>query len=258
LDLVLENVSLTYDDGSAPVLSNLTLRVPAGCSLGLVGRSGSGKTSIGRLALRLIEPTEGSILVGGVDLTGIDETSFRQRITSVPQDVQLFPGTVRDNVTMFTATSDVDVLKALRAVGLGPWLADQAQGLDSPLLARKGGAGLSAGEAQLLALARALVRSPSIVVLDEATSRIDPATQALISEATESLLQDRTSVVIAHRLETLSVCDYIAVLDHGEVVEHGLRTDLAANPDSRFARLLLASRAGQDDLGNDDDPEVQR
>jgi ATP-binding cassette, subfamily B, bacterial len=242
LALHFEHVSLTYDDGDEPVLDDVTLHIGAGRSLGLVGRSGSGKTSIGRLALRLLTPSQGSITLGGTDLQRLVETDLRLRVTSIPQDVQLFPGTIRDNVTMFIPVPDARVHEALHAVGLDAWLTDQEGGLDASLLSRTSGAGLSAGEAQLLALARALVRDAHVIVLDEATSRIDPVTQERIAGATRRLLADRTAIVIAHRLETLSICDDIAVLDRGRVVEHGDRRSLAADPDSRFAGLLAAAQ----------------
>jgi ATP-binding cassette, subfamily B, bacterial len=248
LSLSFRNVSLTYDDGDSAVLEDISLHVAAGRSLGLVGRSGSGKTSLGRLALRLIEPTSGHVFLGDTNLATVTEADLRLRVTSIPQDVQLFPGSVRDNVTMFANGQtdgdelDAKVIRALSDVGLESWLDDQEHGLDASLLSRRGGAGLSAGEAQLLALARAMVRSPSIVILDEATSRIDPLTQQRIMHATEQLLKNRTSVVIAHRLETLSVCDDIAVLENGRVLEYGTRLSLMNDPSSRFAKLLAASR----------------
>lgn len=238
--LHLDNVSLVYDEAEGTVLDHITLTVPAGRSLGLVGRSGSGKTSLGRLVLRLIAPTNGRVLIGTQDIHMLTEDALRSAVTGVPQEVQLFPGTVRENVTMFTpGVSDTAVVTALDAVGLGPWLASQSAGLDAVLLGRAGATtGMSAGEAQLLALARALVREPSIVVLDEATSRIDPVTQQLVKRAVAELLRGRTSIVIAHRLDTLDVCDDIAVLDAGRIVEHGPRVALAADPTSRFAALL--------------------
>jgi ATP-binding cassette, subfamily B, bacterial len=245
LSIGFENVSLTYDDGNDPVISHIDLTVPPGTSLGLVGRSGSGKTTIGRLVLRTISPSEGTVSLGGVDIETISEQSFRERVTSIPQEVQLFPGTVRDNVSMFSTHTDAEIREALHDVGLSTWLANQINDLDTPLLARLGGAGLSAGESQLLAFARALVRRPDVVIVDEATSRIDPVTQERIAAATVRLLKNRTSIVIAHRLETLLVCDHIAVIEDGGIVEYGNRESLTANPESRFAMLLQAG------LGND-------
>ena len=175
-------------------------------------------------------------------------------VTGVPQEVQLFPGTVRENVSMFDPDiSDARIIDALSAVGLGPWLDAQTAGLDAQLLGRlEVATGMSAGEAQLLSLARALVRNPTIVVLDEATSRIDPATQLTVRTAVARLLEGRTAIVIAHRLDTLSVCDDIAVLAGGRIVEFGNRRSLAADPSSRFAHLLrtgaMSAEASLDDV----------
>jgi ABC-type multidrug transport system fused ATPase/permease subunit len=166
--------------------------------------------------------------------------------------VQLFPGTVADNVTLFEDVDEAEVVAALHAVGLGVWLAQLPQGISTPLAGEDGGrgdhsqAGLSAGEAQLLALARGLLHRPDVVVLDEATSRVDPATQAAIAEATARLVTGRTAILIAHRLETLEVCDDIAVMVDGRLVEHGPRRQLAADPASRYGRLLrTAATAGR-------------
>lgn len=253
LDVEFDRVGLVYDDsiGAAAALEGLELRLDAGSVLGLVGRTGSGKTSVARLLLRLVEATSGRVLVGGVDLTTLDDDRFRERVMAIPQDVQLFPGTVRDNVAMFAPADDPRIEAALDDAGLGRWLEDLPAGLDTVLaadgrddtggddLGRAGAVrtGLSAGQAQLLAVARALLRRPDLIVLDEATSRVDPATQAAIGAALERLVSGRTAVIIAHRLETLDVCDEIAVLADGIVVEHGRRIDLAADPASHYSRL---------------------
>ena len=238
-----EGVSLVYDDGDGldAALDNVDLRVESGRVLGLIGRSGSGKTSMARLALRLVAPTAGRVLVGGVDLATITDASLRARITAIPQDVQLFPGTVHDNVAMFAPANDADVRQALIDVGLGDWLNSLPDGLATRLSAdaRDDGnrVGLSSGQAQLLALARAMLRHPDVVVLDEATSRVDPATQSAISSAIGRLTKGRTGLVIAHRLETLDSCHDIAVLRDGHLIEHGPRQALADDPTSIYAQL---------------------
>ncbi len=244
-----EDVSLVYDDdeGQQAAVEQLDLRLPAGRMLGVIGRTGSGKTSLARLLLRLVTPTGGRVTLNGVDLTSIDEDAFRRRVTAVPQDVQLFPGTVEQNVTLFAEHDRTEVVAALEAVGLGDWLASLPSGLDTRLASDtrdEGGTrvGLSSGQAQLLALSRALLRDPAVVVLDEATSRVDPATQAAIAQAMQRLVAGRTAIVIAHRLETLDICDDIAVLADGRLVEHGERAVLAADPHSHYARLLQAGR----------------
>ncbi len=245
LDVHMDTVGLTYDDGDTEVLSDVSLRVAAGRRLGLVGRTGSGKTSIARLLLRIVPVTSGEVRFGGVPCHTVSEIEFRNRIAAVPQEVQLFPGTVRDNVALFDdEVSDADVEEALGEVGLADWLQAQSNGLQTQLATTDGGAGLSAGEAQLLALARLFCRQPSVIVLDEATSRIDPETQAQLEAATERLLVGRTAVIIAHRLATLDRCDDIAVLDAGRVIEFGSRRDLLADPNSAFARL---TRAGSEE-----------
>jgi ATP-binding cassette, subfamily B, bacterial len=250
LDLQFEGVELIYDDGDgeAAAIQRLDLTVPAGRVIGLVGRSGSGKTSLARLVLRLVAPTTGRILVGGVDLATVDEQMLRRRVSAIPQDVQLFPGTVHDNVTLFARVPEADVIDALTAAGLGPWLANLPNGLATKISSDgrtddddAEHVGLSAGESQLLSLARAQLRRPNILVLDEATSRVDPDTQAALAAATARLVFGRTALVIAHRLDTLTICDHIAVMDGGRLVEYGERLALAADATSRYARLLAAS-----------------
>jgi ATP-binding cassette, subfamily B, bacterial len=247
LTLTLDASRLVYDDAddNEAALDGLTITVPAGRRLGLVGRTGSGKTSVARLVLRLVSPTDGRVLLNDTDVASVDEADLRRRVTAVPQDVQLFPGSVRDNVTLFETVSDERVLASLHAVGLGEWVAGLDAGLDTRLASDNRDdegtrIGLSAGQAQLLSVARALLRDPDVVVLDEATSRVDPATQEAIGSAMRRLLDGRTAIVIAHRLETLESCDDIAVLANGVLVEHGDRLQLAADPTSRFAQLRAA------------------
>jgi ABC-type multidrug transport system fused ATPase/permease subunit len=177
----------------------------------------------------------------------------------VTQDVELFRATVRDNLTVFGAVeaSDAAVRDAILQVGLGPWLDSLPDGVDAVI---DGDADLSAGEAQLLAFARVLLTDPALVILDEASSRLDPATEDRLGAATATLLRGRTAVIIAHRLSTLDDVDAICVLDQGRVVEQGARADLAADPGSRFARLVAQGLAAEGPVaaprGSDDDPSV--
>ncbi|MEZ5139798.1 MAG: ABC transporter ATP-binding protein [Acidimicrobiales bacterium] len=239
LAIELDEVTFAYS-GSTAILHGVRLGLAPGRRLGVVGRTGSGKTTIGRLVARLWDTQEGAVRVGGVDVRELALADLRQRVGIVTQDVELFRASVRDNLTVFGATmaDDGRLTAALDAVGLGPWLAGLPQGLDHPLA---GGTELSAGEAQLLALARVLLADPAVVILDEASSRLDPETEARIVAATDRLLAGRTAVIIAHRLSTLDTVDEIAVLDHGRLVEHGERDALAADPGSRFHALLAAS-----------------
>jgi ATP-binding cassette, subfamily B, bacterial len=248
-----EDTELVYDDeaGTSAAIVGLHLTLPAGRLLGVVGRTGSGKTSIARLALRLVAPTRGRVTLNGVDIATIDDVALRRRVTAVPQDVQLFPGTVAENVALFADHTAAGVVAAIEAVGLGDWLRSLPDGIATQLASDNRDdsgtrVGLSAGQAQLLALSRALLRDPAVVVLDEATSRVDPTTQKAIAEAMRTLVSGRTAMVIAHRLETLDVCDDIAVLADGKLVEYGPREALAADPTSRYARLLVAGAEAEE------------
>jgi ATP-binding cassette subfamily B protein len=233
LTIEFRNVDYDYGDDQS-VLQSIDLNFAAGRSVGIIGRTGSGKTTLSRLVVRLVEATNGSVLLGGIPIEQIPLSELRRRVALIPQEVELLSGTVRDNVTLFDETpSDDAVASALRNAGLGD-LVDG--GIHRHLGA--GGAGLSAGEAQLLALARVWLRDPDIVVLDEATARVDPATEALLEDAVARLTLGRTTLIIAHRLSTLRHVDEIVVLDHGRIVEHGDRVDLADNIDSRYRHLL--------------------
>lgn len=230
---------------SRPALREVDLHLAPGTHLGLVGRTGSGKTTVGRLLTRTwdVPPGGGAVRIGGVDVRDLTLGALRRRVAVVTQDVELFRASVRDNLTLFgTREADDDRLhRVLGEVGLTDWLAGLPRGLDTHL---EGGHALSAGEGQLLAFARAFLADPSVVVLDEASSRLDPRTEARITAVTDRLLAGRTAVVIAHRLDTLERVDHIAVLDGGRVVEHGPRARLAADPTSRYARLRRAGRHG--------------
>ncbi|MEJ3744806.1 ABC transporter ATP-binding protein [Actinomycetes bacterium KLBMP 9797] len=240
LEVRLERVSFAYDGGDQPALSDVDIHLAPGETLGLVGRTGSGKTTLARLLLRMYDPTAGTVRVGGVDLRETDTASLRGRVGMVTQDVQLFSASIRDNLTLFRPLADDDRLReVLREVGLGEWLAEQPDGLDTALR------GVSAGEAQLLAFARTLLGDPGLVVLDEPSSRLDLATERRVEQCVGRLLTGRTGVVIAHRLSVLDRMDKIAVLSGGRIVEFGYRAELIADPRSRFARLLDLAGAGR-------------
>ncbi len=253
LSVTFDHVSFAYTDtatcipadgvpGQPDVLADIHLHFTAGRSVGIVGRSGSGKTTLSRLAVRLVEATDGTVRLGDVPIADISLDELRRRVALIPQEVELFSGTVRDNVTMFSSDpSDNDVIRALGHVGLGS-LAEA--GIHREL--GSGGAGLSAGEAQLLALARVWLRNPDVVVLDEATARIDPDTEERLERAIAALIRGRTTIVVAHRLSTLRHVDDIVVLDHGRVMEAGQRAALVTDDTGHFHRLLA--------LALDDDP----
>jgi ATP-binding cassette subfamily B protein len=235
LAVELDAVDFSYD--REPVLRTVSFRVESGHVLGLVGRTGSGKTTIARLLFRLYDVDGGAVRVGGVDVRDLRVDDLRRSIGLVTQDVQLFTGTLRDNVRLFDlAVGDDRLVGVFESLGLDEWLAELPDGLDTVLgpTAR----GLSAGEAQLVALARVFLEDPGLVVLDEASSRLDPRTEALLEHAIARLLGGRTGIVIAHRLRTIDRADEVLVLDGGRVIEHGDRMALAGDVTSRFAELL--------------------
>ncbi|MGH8943204.1 MAG: ABC transporter ATP-binding protein [Acidimicrobiia bacterium] len=236
LAIEFEDVSFSYEDRG--VLEEISFTLAPGKSLGLLGRTGGGKTTITRLIARLYDPDRGVVRVGGRDLRTLRSESLRRSVGVVTQDVQLFQASVRDNLTFFAERPDEEILDVLERVGLGPWI--RQLGLDTVLGA--GGQGLSAGEQQLLAFARVFLQDPGVVILDEPSSRLDPVTEMLLATATERLYAGRTVVIIAHRLETVRLADEIMVVDAGRIVEHGPRQTLATDPSTRYAALLAAGR----------------
>lgn len=229
-----DRVSFGYvaDD---PVLRDISFHLGRGRTLGLLGRTGSGKTTLGRLFVRFYDPTEGALRLGGVDLREVPLAQLRSRVGLVTQDVQLFHASARDNLTFFNpAIPDRRIFEVLEELGLDGWVRSLPQGLDTQIGPRS----LSAGEAQLLAFARVFFKDPGLVILDEASSRLDPATEQLVERAVGALLRGRTAIIIAHRLATVHRADEIMILDDGRIIEHGERAALAADAGSRFASLL--------------------
>ena len=229
-----QNVSFAYT-ADEPALQDLSFEIQSGQVLGLLGRTGSGKTSIARLLLRLYDLTGGTVRLNGVDIRQIPLADLRQQVGLVPQEVQLFHATVRDNLTFYAShIADEQIVQVLNELGLSAWYQALPHGIDTRLDPDK----LSAGEAQLLAFGRIFLKSPGLVILDEALSRLDPATEQRLEMALDTLLQARTGIIIAHRLSSIQRADYIMILDDGQVLEYGERQSLAADPASCFSRLL--------------------
>ena len=233
LPVAFDRVSFAYED-DVQVLRDVTLGLAPGSVLGLLGRTGSGKTTLARLLFRFYDPQSGTVQIGGQDVRQYILNGLRSRIAMVTQDVQLFQASLRDNLSFFNASiSDDRLRQALGTLGLRDWLDGLPDGLGTMISAGS----LSAGEAQLVALSRAFLHDPGLVILDEASARLDPATEARLERALNTLLQNRTAIIIAHRLHTVDRASHILVMDSGRVLEFGERHVLAANPHSRFSEL---------------------
>jgi ATP-binding cassette subfamily B protein len=227
-------VGFSYD-GDTPVLSAVDLTVAAGERLALVGPTGAGKSTLAKLLARLYDPTEGTIAYGGVDLRHATLRSLRERIVVVPQEGYLFNGTIMDNVRIGRqGASDAEVVDALRLIGVEERFRAMPEGLDTEV--RERGSRLSAGERQLVSLARAALANPDVLVLDEATSSLDPGTEADVEAAMTALMEGRTVLVIAHRLSTAERADRVAVVDAGGIAEIGTHADLVTRQ-GRYAAL---------------------
>ncbi|MEZ4870503.1 MAG: ABC transporter ATP-binding protein [Caldilineaceae bacterium] len=242
-----EQVSVRYDAEREWALQRVTFHLAAGEVLGLLGRTGSGKTTLTRLLLRLLEPTRGAIRLGddGVPVGDLPLATLRHQVGMVTQEVQLLQASVRDNLTFFDPTVADEKLWAIaQQLGLADWLATLPAGLET--LVGAGGQGLSAGQSQLLAFLRIGLQDPGLVILDEPSSRLDPVTERLLDQAIGRLLVGRTGIIIAHRLETVQRVDKIMVLAEGRMVEFGERTTLMGQDGSHFATLLAQEDFSED------------
>jgi ATP-binding cassette subfamily B protein len=236
--LSVQGVGFTYPDTSRPVLSGVTIEVAAGERLALVGPTGAGKSTLAKLMARMYDPTEGSVSFGGIDLRDATLASLRERVVVVPQEGFLFGGSIRENVRLARPTAtDEEVIAALEAIGVAERFAAFPDGLDTEV--RERGSRLSAGERQLVSLARAALVDPAVLVLDEATSNLDPGTEAVVERALERLMEGRTVIVVAHRLSTVRRADRIAVVEAGRLAELGTHDELVA-AGGHYARLADA------------------
>ena len=241
LDVHFRDLHFAYAEGTF-ALQHVDLRVPAGHTCALVGRTGSGKSTLASLVSRAVEPERGTVLLGGKDVLDVDLQHLRSAVGVVTQRTEILSGTLAENIALFRPVPRGVVEQAVSELGLEAWVAGLPRGLDTPL--GPGGTSLSSGEEQLVAFARLLVRDVRVVVLDEATARMDPVTEAQVVRAAERLLAGRTGLLVAHRLSTTERAEQVAVLDGGRVVQHGPRVRLVNEP-GPFRALLEA--AAEDD-----------
>jgi ATP-binding cassette subfamily B protein len=223
--------------GQNTVLHEISLSLAPGEILGLLGRTGSGKSTLARLLFRFYDTEQGVIRLNGINIGDYELSSLRKGISMVTQDVQLLHASVRDNISLFQRDiTDGAIIEALQDLGLGDWLNQLPEGLDTRLTPE--GSTLSAGQAQLLAVTRAFLKNPGLVILDEASSRVDPVTEHFLESAITKLLENRTAVIIAHRLETVQRVDKIMILKQGSIKEYGTYAALSDDPDSTLSTLL--------------------
>jgi len=256
LSVEFRDLHFAYEHGTF-ALQDVDLRIPAGTTCALVGRTGSGKSTLASLLSRAVEPEPGTVLLDGVDVRDLDLHALRGSVGVITQRTEILAGTLADNIALFADVPREAVADAVAELGLTAWVAGLPEGLDTIL--GPGGTTLSAGEEQLVAFARLLVRDVRVVVLDEATARMDPLTEARVVAAADRLLTGRTGILVAHRLSTTERAEQVAVLEGGRVVQQGRRVELAHSP-GRFAELLEASRATGDrapaDVVTTDDGDV--
>ena len=234
-EVAVDDVSFSYDDEGPMVLQHVSCVIPAGARVALVGATGSGKTTLAKLLARLADPTEGVVRVAGEDLRDVASESLRSTVVMVPQEGFLFDTTIAENVRFgHGEASDAEVRRAFADLGLSSWIETLPNGFETRVGER--GEYLSVGERQLVSLARAYLTKPSCLILDEATSAVDPATEVRLSAAVENLIEGRTTIAIAHRLSTAERADAVLVMDHGRLVEQGTHDELIASG-GVYARL---------------------
>ncbi len=235
IDISLRGVGFAYP-GGPPVLREVDLDIPAGTRVAVVGETGSGKSTIAKLLTRLMDPTTGEVLLDGIDVREIAQESLRRSVVLVPQEGFLFDDTLASNVQYGRlGATEAEMLAGAEELGLGDWLAGLPAGLETRVGQR--GESLSAGERQLVALLRAQLADPDLLVLDEATSAVDPALEMRIGRALERLMHGRTSVTIAHRLSTAESADEVVVVDQGRIVQRGPHAALVLEVGSVYAGL---------------------
>jgi ATP-binding cassette subfamily B protein len=222
------------------VLPHFTLDLPAGQTVALVGSTGAGKSTLAKLMSRFYDPTEGTVMLDGADLRQLHPKDLRRAIVMVTQEAYLFSGSVADNIAIGKpeATAE-EIRRAAKAVGADDFIRALPNGYDTDV--NKRGGRVSAGQRQLISFARAFLADPAVLILDEATASLDIPSERLVQEALQTLLADRTAVIIAHRLSTVAIADRVLVMEHGRIVEDGTPRDLISGT-GRFAQLHAAWR----------------
>ena len=229
------NVSFRYDPDAEYALRDFSLHVKPGETIALVGASGAGKSTVAQLVIGFIRPTEGTILLDGVDMNGLDLRTYRRFISVVTQETILFDGSIRDNIAYgIPDAKDRDIFRAVKFASLEPLINSLPEGLDTRI--KENGSRLSGGQRQRIAIARALMRDPRVLILDEATSALDVDSESEIKAALEQLMKGRTSFVVAHRLSTIQNADRIVVLGGGRILEIGTHPELIAR-NGRYAEM---------------------
>jgi ATP-binding cassette subfamily B protein len=233
-EIIFRGVTFGYD-AVTPVLSDINFDIKCGERVAVVGETGGGKSTLAKLAVRFYDPTTGTVTIDGIDLRDLSFASLRRHVALVPQEGYLFGGTLRDNLAFARPDiSDEEIWAVCATVGIDDWVRSLPERLDTEV--RERGSRLSSGERQLVALARALIADPALIVLDEATSNLDPETEERVENALSVLLEGRTAMVIAHRLQTAQRADRVVLVDQGSIIEQGTHDELVA-ADGSYARL---------------------
>jgi len=238
-ELKVVNMTLRYPSSETPVLHNLTFHVPARTRVGIVGRTGAGKSSLTAALFRIVEPMHGRIEIDGINILEIGLEDLRSKLAIVPQDPVLFRGSIRSNLDPFNRNTDPEMWDSLRRVKLSKTIEEMKDGLDTPVT--EGGINFSVGQRQLICMARAILRKTAILVMDEATANVDPETDGLIQETMKNEFKGYTVICIAHRLHTIIYYDKIMVLERGHIAEFDSPIVLLKNPESMFHQLCARS-----------------
>jgi ATP-binding cassette subfamily B protein len=237
--VVFDDVQFAYRPDRV-VLPNFSLDVPAGQTIALVGSTGAGKTTLAKLISRFYDPSEGAVTLDGIDIRELSESDLRRAIVMVTQEAYLFSGSVADNIAIGKPdASQAEIERAAAAVGADEFIRALPNGYDTDV--NKRGGRVSAGQRQLISFARAFLADPAVLILDEATSSLDIPSERLVQEALQTLLADRTALIIAHRLSTVAIADRVLVMERGRIVEDGSPADLISGT-GRFAQLHAAWR----------------